>query len=261
MKPPTPSPDEPRATPADDRELLNVVIPCFNEEAGIGPTVESILTHAETLPVDVRIFMVDDGSSDGTRRKMEEIADADERATPIFNEKNLGMGRSVLRAYEAIPAGSWVTVLPGDNELTFESIDNFLEVRDRYDLVLGYLQNPVIRPSGRRFASWCFTRVVNTLYGFPYRYLNGMKMYRLEVFKGIEVVSSGHAFMAEMIAKAQLRRPQLRIGEVPFAARGRARGQSKAIRPGSILRAIYDVYRGARSVARYRDQTIRGDNP
>lgn len=240
------------------RELLTVIIPCFNEEAGIVPTVAGILAHGRSLPVDVRVLMIDDGSTDGTRRRMEELAAAHDHCRVIGNERNLGMGRSVIRAYEEVPVGSWVTALPGDNELTFESIDNFLAVRDRYDLILGFLQNPVIRTFRRRFASWAFTRVVSLLYGFQWRYLNGMKMYRVEVFKGLEVVSSGHAFMAEAIAKAQLRWPQVRIGEAAFAARGRARGTSKAIRPVSVLRAVRDVARGARSVARYREQVVQG---
>ena len=131
--------------------------------------------------------MVDDGSTDGTRERMEELAAENEACLlALSTTENLGMGRSVIRAYDQIPAGSWVTVLPGDNEFAFESIDSFLAVRDRYDLILGYMQNPVIRTFGRRFASWAFTRVVSTLYGFPWRYLNGMKMYRVEVFKGLE---------------------------------------------------------------------------
>jgi glycosyltransferase involved in cell wall biosynthesis len=241
-----------------DRELLTVVIPCRNEEEGIAPTVAEILGHAPSLPVDVEVLLIDDGSTDGTRRRMEELAAAHATCRLIVNDRNLGMGRSVIRAYDEVPAGSWVTALPGDHELTFESIDNFLAVRDRYDLILGYLQNPVIRTFRRRLASWAFTRIVSLLYGFQWRYLNGMKMYRAEVFKGLEVVSSGHAFMAEAIAKAQLRWPQVRIGEVAFAARGRARGASKAIRPGSVLRAVRDVARGARSVARYRERVVKG---
>lgn len=59
-----------------------------------------------------------------------------------------------------------------------------------------------------------------------------------------------------MLAKAQLRRPELRIGEVPFYARGRARGKSKAIRPRSVLRAVWEVFKGARSVGRYRVEMV-----
>jgi len=242
---------------ADGQEVLFVFVPCFNEEDGVAATVESVLKHAPTLPLPVRVLVIDDGSTDRTRQIAGELSARHPECEVLANETNLGLGRSILRAYGQIPPGSWVTALPGDNELVFESIDNFLEVRDRYDLILGYIQNPVIRTFRRRFASWTFTKVVSTLYGFPWRYLNGMKMYRIEVFRGLEVVSGGHAFMAEMVAKAQLRRPELRIGEVPFAARGRARGSSKAVRPGSVLRAVADTWRGARSVARYREHVVR----
>lgn len=240
-----------------DRETLYVIVPCFNEEENIERTMRSILRHADTLDVQVRVLMIDDGSTDATRARMERVAAGDARCEVIANEQNLGMGRSVIQAWDRIPAGSWVSVMPGDGEFTFESVDNYLEVRDRYDLIIGYLQNPVIRSIGRRLASWAFTKVVATLYGFPWRYLNGLKMYRVEVFRGLPIVSSGHAFTAEMIAKAQLRRPQLRVGEVPFAARGRHAGASKAIRPRSILQALREVWVGARSVARYRDEMAR----
>lgn len=239
-------------------ETLWVVIPCFNEEEGVAETVADVLRHALKLPLDVHVLMVDDGSTDGTSRRMAELCAAHPQCSMIANPGNLGMGRSVLRAYDEIPDGSWIVVIPGDNELVFASIDNHLSIRENHDLVFGYLQNAVIRTLPRRLASWAFTKTVNALYGFPWRYLNGMKLYRVEVFRGLEIVSGGHAFMAEMVAKAQLRRPDLRIGEAPFFARGRARGGSKAVRPHSVLRALRDVWRGYRSVARYREHVIRG---
>lgn len=238
-------------------ESLYVIVPCYNEEENVELTVRSILRHADALEIPVHVMMIDDGSTDQTREKMEAVAAADSRCTVIVNERNLGIGRSVIQTWDRIPEGSWVSVVPGDGEFTFESIDNYLEVRHRYDLIIGYLQNPVIRPIGRRLASWAFTKVVATLYGFPWRYLNGLKMYRVEVFRGIPVVSSGHAFTAEIMAKAQLRTPRLRVGEVPFAARGRYTGRSKAIRPLSILKAVREVLAGARSVSRYRDEMAR----
>ncbi len=83
-----------------------------------------------------------------------------------------------------------------------------------------------------------------------------MKMYRVEVFKGLEVVSKGHAFNAELIAKAILRAPDMRIGEVPFVTRGRAEGVSKAFSIRSAAKAAYEVMSGHKSVADYRDETI-----
>jgi hypothetical protein len=175
----------------------------------------------------------------------------------VRNEKNLGVGRSILNTYDSLDPHSWVTVVPGDNEIVFASIYRYLEVRANSDIILGYLQNPVIRPIARRFASHLFTVVVSLLFGFGYRYLNGMKMYRVRAFQGLEVVSGGHAFNAELLAKAILRDPTLRITEVPFMARGRAHGSTKAFRPGSILRALTDVVRGAASVATFRQKVIQ----
>lgn len=244
---------------SEPRELLTVIIPCFNEEGNLRNTVRDVLTVAPSLPVEVEVLLIDDASTDGTRALMERLCVEHDALRMRVNERNQGVGVSVMEAYDSIPAGSWVTGLPGDNELVFASIGAFLERRHEYDLILGYIQNPVIRPVRRRLASWAFTRVVALLYGFPFRYYNGLKLYRVEVFKGIETVSTGHAYMAELIAKAVLRWPMIRVGEAPFAARGRARGTSKAFRPGSVLKAAREAWAGWRSVTHMRRHLLTGD--
>ena len=62
--------------------------------------------------------------------------------------------------------------------------------------------------------------------------------------------------MAELLAKAQLRRPELRITEAPFISRGRSVGNSHAIRPRSVLRAVHETYKGSQDVERYRDEMV-----
>lgn len=243
-------------------ELLTVIIPCLDEEDNLAATFQEVSDVAERLPLEVRIILVDDGSSDGTRRLMEDLC-ARHGCSMRVNERNLGLGRSVMDAYDDIPDGSWVTVVPGDNEAVFGSILNFMESTERFDVILGYYQNPVIRTLRRRFASWAFTRIVGLLYGFSFRYYNGLKMYKVEAFRGIEVASSGHAYVGELLAKAVLRNPMLRVGEAPFAAKGRGAGSSKAVRPMSILQAFGDVLKGYRSVGRYRQRLLasRADDP
>lgn len=243
-------------------EELHVLIPCLNEEATIRGAVLEVLAHAPKLPMPVRITMIDDGSTDRTRQIMEQLAEEHEVCEVIVNPRNLGLGRSVTNAYERIPDGAWVTVFPGDKELVFgASVDNFMAVRHEYDLILGYLQNTVVRTFTRRLASYAFSKVTATLYGFPWRYLNGLKMYKVEVFRGIEVVSGGHAYMAEMVAKAQLRRPDLRIGQAAFVSRGRKAGESRAFTSRSVSRAVREVYNGSRSVSEFRKEVVQNPPP
>ncbi|MEM9492851.1 MAG: glycosyltransferase family 2 protein, partial [Myxococcota bacterium] len=234
-----------------------VIVPCLNEADNIRGTVAAILEVAAELPTDVTPLLIDDGSTDGTDQVIAELCD-EHGCQAVYNPRNLGVGRSLLSAYETLEPGTWVTIMPGDNEIDFASIKHFVAIRHDYDLILGYLRNPIIRPLRRRLASFAYMRTVQTIYGFPYRYLNGMKLFRSEVFRGISVQASGHAFNSELLAKAILRDPDLRIGEAPFIARGRAAGTSKAIRPTAIARAIYEVGVGWQSVAAYRDKIIRG---
>lgn len=242
---------------ADEDELLTVIIPCLNEEENVGATANSVFDLAPELPVDVEILFVDDGSTDDTLEVMEAIAADRPECRIMVNRENLGLGRSAMKAYERIDEDSWATILPGDNEFIFESIWNFLDVRDRYDLIVGYLNNPVIRPMFRRLASKTFTQLINLLYGFSYSHLNGMKMYRVRCFKGLDIISSGHAFNAELIAKALLRDPTIRVGQVPYFAKGRTHGETKALKPASVLQTIKEVYLGKKSVREFRERVIK----
>jgi len=238
-------------------EKLTILIPCLNEERNLTATVENAIMTARDLPMDFEIIMIDDGSRDATQDVMKRLCGEHSCCRMRVNPRNLGVGRSVMSAYDDVSDRSWVTVLPGDNEFDFRSIHNFIALRDQYDLVLGYFQNPVIRPFRRRFASASFGSLVKTLYGFDFRYLNGMKLYKVEVFREIEVESANYAYTAELIAKAILRNPALRVGEAPFVATGRAYGSSNAFRPRAVATAAYEVLRGQRSVAAYREQVIR----
>jgi glycosyltransferase involved in cell wall biosynthesis len=234
-------------------ELLTLLVPCFNEEHNIEHTVRGIF--AEALPVTLDVLLVDDCSTDGTLGVMERLAER----YPVRirrNPENLGLGRTVMSAYASIDPDSWVCVIPGDNEFDFRSIHRFLDARHDLDVVLGYIQNPVIRPFERRIGSWAFTKTVATLYGFPYQYFNGMKMYRCRAFSQLEVISSGHAYIPELLAKAVLRNPALRIGQVPYITRGRATGETKAFQPKSIWKAMREVARGKASVDAYREVAI-----
>jgi glycosyltransferase involved in cell wall biosynthesis len=240
----------------EDQELLTVIVPCLNEEQTVRETAESIYDLAPDLPVDVEILFIDDGSTDGTLGEMERFCREHPECDIMVNDQNLGLGRSVLNAYERIDPASWATVMPGDNELIFRSIENFLEVRDEYDIILGYLKNPIIRPFPRRVGSEAFTAFANLLYGFSFRYFNGMKLYRVGCFQGIEVEANGHAFNPELLAKAVLRDPAIRIGEVPFMTKGRSHGNTKAFQVSSMVEAVRDVYAGYKSVIEYREQVI-----
>jgi len=246
------------AKPSDRGEKLCVLVPCLNEQGLVRRTVKEVLQHADRNSMQVEVVMIDDGSTDDTRAVMQELCKEDSRCRLIAHDVNRGLGRCVTEAYETIEDDTWVTVFPGDSEFVFaESIDNLWAARHGHDVVLGYLYNPVVRKLGRRIASTVFLKLTKTIYGFRWRSLNGMKLYRASAFKGIDVGSGGHAYVAELLAKAQLRRPDLRIAEAPYISRGRAIGDSHAIKPTAVIRAVRETYKGAQDVSKYREKMVR----
>ena len=236
-----------------------MVVPCFNEGNNIDNTVHDILAEAGALDMDLGVLLIDDGSTDNTRDRIEALKSTDDRVHVLVHERNRGVGTTVLDGVAWARPDDWVTIVPGDNEFVFKSIHNFLRVREQYDLILGFFQNPIVRTLPRRVASEMFVKATNFFYGWRFRYLNGMYLFRARVFKNLHIISGGHAFTPELVGKALLREPLLRIGEVPFASRGRAVGDSKAFQPRSIARALKEFYQGHRAVSSYRDQVVSGD--
>jgi glycosyltransferase involved in cell wall biosynthesis len=241
-------------------EKYTIAIPCLNEEANIAQTLEDIYAMIPKLGMDeVQVIMVDDGSTDRTRDVMASLTSSYPNCHMVVNSKNIGPGRSVTQLWADLDPDSWFTALPGDNEIIAASLLNHGAMRANHDVILGYLQNNVIRPPVRRLASAVFQTMARSFYGLPFRYFNGPKLYRIWAFQGIDIVGGGHAFNAELLAKAILRHPHLRIGEAPFVARGRAGGMSKAFTPKFISRAARDFFRGQRSVVELRNSR-RDDN-
>lgn len=239
------------------KEDLFVIVPCFNEVENIDATVADIQANRGHLPVNVKIILADDGSTDGTVQRMRALAEAHDNISVRVNDRNLGIGATVMAASAEIPDEAWVTVVPGDNDFMFSSIERFLSLRDRYDLILGYIQNEVVRPLRRRLGAQLFAVSVRTVFGLPFRYVNGMKLYKAEVFRGIDVAAGGHGHNAELLAKALLRNPFLRVTEVPFGLRGRRSGEGRSLNVRAVTNALGSFAVGRRAVSDYR-RTVLG---
>jgi glycosyltransferase involved in cell wall biosynthesis len=77
---------------------LSIIIPAYNEQRRLGPTLERITVYLQARDFASEIIVVDDGSSDDTAGLAREILDAS--AVPgrvIVNEQNRGKGYSVRR--------------------------------------------------------------------------------------------------------------------------------------------------------------------
>jgi len=84
---------------------LGIVMPCYNEEAAIGPSLDEVLPLMETFRQEnvigeYRLYCVDDGSKDNTWNCIEARAKKDSHVTGIKLSRNVGHQNALIAGLE-----------------------------------------------------------------------------------------------------------------------------------------------------------------
>lgn len=116
--------------------MFSIVIPAYNEEDAIEPTVEYIKKTLSDLDIGPwELVIVDDGSQDKTFDRLKKYSQ--DSIKVVRHPHNLGYGRSLK---DGIDAATYDTIVIIDCDLTypFEKISDLLELYDQgFDMVVG----------------------------------------------------------------------------------------------------------------------------
>ncbi len=116
-----------------------VIIPAYDEEQGIGATLEELATVAPDLPQPVEVIVVDDGSSDRTA----EIA-AEHGCRVIRNPANAGYGASLKIGVRAA-SHERIAITDADGTYPAGELPAMFRDLERFDLVVGARTGPRYR--------------------------------------------------------------------------------------------------------------------
>src|SRR6266513_4884773 len=111
-----------------DGKRVAVVIPAYNEEQLLGPTVEGVPDFVD------RIFIVDDRSKDATVERARALPDP--RVQVIEHERNQGVGAAIVTGYKAALAEriDVTAVMAADNQMDPEDLRHLVEPVARGEL-------------------------------------------------------------------------------------------------------------------------------
>lgn len=202
--------------------MLTTVIPVFNEVESLESLYRELDAVARQQGYDLDIVFVDDGSSDGSWRVIERLAEADPRVRGIRFRRNFGKA-AALSAGFAAARGDFVMTLDADLQDDPAEIPRFLAHMDEgFDVVSGWKK---VRhdPWHKVFPSRIFNALVSKLTGVRLHDHNcGMKCYRREVLGEVRLYGELHRFVP-VLAHAR----GFRVGELVINHRARKFGQSK----------------------------------
>jgi dolichyl-phosphate beta-glucosyltransferase len=124
---------------------FSIVIPAYNEEERIGPSIEAILAYFPGVLPDFELVLVDDGSNDATVSLVESYRDRLPALQILENPVNLGKGGAIKRGMLAAK-GDYVLFCDADQSTPFSEMDKFLgAIKAGEDVIIGTRKSPEAR--------------------------------------------------------------------------------------------------------------------
>ena len=185
----------------------------------------------QSVTQDYEIIVVDDGSPDKTGDFARLKGQMNPNIRVAVNVTNEGFGFSFARGVK-MAGKEFITVFPGDNDMSALSLKDLLEARGSADLVISYMQKNNKRSFFRRCVSKTFVLIMNLLFGLGLKYYNGSFICRTSLLKAIPIKSTGLAALAECIVRLLKRGVTWRA--IYFEHTGRRHEKSKAFNLKSV---------------------------
>lgn len=219
------------------KPLLSFVIPFLDEEVTLQELYRRISDTVRALPgsPSFEVIFVDDGSTDGSAARVEELARNHPEVTLIQLRGNFGKSAALAAGFSHA-RGEVVFTLDADLQDDPKEIPRFLaKLEEGYDVVSGYKEKRH-DPWHKVIPSRIFNAMVRWLTGIPLRDVNcGFKAYRREVVRSVRLYGEMHRFVPVL---AHWRR--FRIAELVVEHHPRRYGKSK-FGAGRFYRGLMDL--------------------
>lgn len=185
---------------SDSRPLVNVIIPAYNEEGGVGQVLDDIPREAVS-----EVIVVDNGSTDRT-------ADVARRhGARVVHEERRGYGQACLAGIAAMdPAAEIVVFLDADySDDPREIVSVLAPILDgRADMVigsrtLGRREKGALAPQAR-FGNRLATSLIRRLWGVTFTDLGPFRAIRRDTLRAMNMRDTNFGWTVEMQVKASL---------------------------------------------------------
>ncbi len=202
---------------------ISVVVPVYNERENTPLLYEAIRKVLMDLEKTFEIIFIDDGSKDGTRDVLRDIAAKDPSFRAILFRRNFGQSAAMAAGFKR-SYGKVVITMDGDLQNDPTDIPKLLEVMDEgYDVVAGWRKDRKDKLILRKVPSQMANRLICSVTDVRLHDTGcALKAFRREVIDQIRLYGELHRFIP-----ALARVEGARIAEVAVNHHPRRFGQSK----------------------------------
>ncbi len=215
---------------------VSIVAPVYNEVDALWPLYESLVKVMDKLGRPVEVILVNDGSSDGSAERLDEIAEKDERFTVIHLRRNFGQTAAMAAGFD-MARGEAVIAIDADLQNDPADIPAMLAKLDEgYDVVSGWRKYRkdtwLTRKLPSAVANWLISKVTGV---YLHDYGCSLKAYRADVLKDVKLYGEMHRFIPALAYWAGGRVTEMEVTHHP-----RKYGKTK-YGVSRILRVVLDL--------------------
>lgn len=204
---------------------ISIIFSIYNEEESL----RELVSRTEKVMKDNRysyeLIMVDDGSRDGSWETIRELSARDGNIRGISFRRNYGKSAALYCGFRAA-TGRVVVTMDADLQDSPEEIPEMYRMitEDGYDIVSGWKQHRQDNRITKNLPSKLYNATARMITGIRLHDMNcGLKAYRNEVVKNIEVYGEMHRYIPYLAKNAGFDK----ITEKPVHHRKRKYGKSK----------------------------------
>ncbi len=214
---------------------ISVVVPVYNEEENLPLLIPKLVEVLKGLGHSYEVIFVDDGSSDGSRRILREIASQYSFLRILRFKENCGLSTALLAGMKEA-RGDKIVTLDSDLQNDPADIPQLLEYLNHYDMVTGWRQ--------KREDTW-LKKISSKIGNAVRNWVSGENIHdsacTLRAFKkgciqDIPVFNGMHRFLSTLV-----KREGYRIIEVPVSHHPRKFGKSKYNIRNRMVRSFIDL--------------------
>lgn len=204
---------------------ISIIIPLYNEAESLPVLYDWIVRVMQEHSYSYEIVFINDGSSDSSWQVIKQLHNKNENVRGINFRRNYGKSAALYCGFEAAQ-GDVVITMDADLQDSPDEIPELYQMimADGFDLVSGWKQKRYDNRLTKNIPSKLFNATARWVTGIKLHDMNcGLKAYRNEVVKNIEVFSEMHRYIPYLAKNAGF----TKIGEKVVQHRKREFGVSK----------------------------------
>ena len=204
---------------------LTIIVPLFNEEESLPELTAWIHRVIDPKGWKFEIIMIDDGSRDGSWDTVSRLASSDDTIHGIRFRRNYGKSAALYHGFKAA-RGRVVVTMDADLQDSPEEVPEMFRMvtEDGWDVVSGWKQHRQDNKLTKNLPSKLYNATARWITGIHLHDMNcGLKAYKNEVIKDIEVYGEMHRYIPYLAKNAGYER----ITEKPVLHQKRKYGKSK----------------------------------